>query len=50
LLVVLVFAALIGGAIGFALALQQGFLIALLAAQAGAAASAGVVALLGRRR
>jgi hypothetical protein len=50
LLVVLVFAALIGGAIGFAVVLPKGFLLALLAAQAGAAVAVGLVVLLIRRR
>ncbi|SDA27407.1 hypothetical protein SAMN02799622_04007 [Methylobacterium sp. UNC378MF] len=52
MLVVLVFAALTGGAIGFALALPQGILVALLAAQAAAALSVGLVAVLvlARRR
>jgi hypothetical protein len=50
LLVVLVFAALIGGAIGFTLVLPKGILVALLAAQAAAAVSVGLVALLARRR
>jgi hypothetical protein len=50
LLVLLVFAALIGGAISFALALPHGWFTALLAAQAGAAVAVGVVVLLGLRR
>lgn len=50
MLVVLVFAALIGGATGFAVALSQGFLVALLSAQVAAAASVGLVVLLARRR
>ncbi|MGH1587888.1 hypothetical protein ACRBEV_05430 [Methylobacterium phyllosphaerae] len=50
MLIVLVFAALIGGTIGFAVALPQGILVALLAAQAGAAVCAGLVALLAGRR
>lgn len=50
MLVVLVFAALIGGAIGFAVVLPTGFLFALLAAQAAAAVSVGLVVLLARRR
>ncbi|WP_201025729.1 hypothetical protein [Methylobacterium sp. GXS13] len=50
MLVLLVFAALIGGAAGFALGLLQGWLAALLAAQAGAACAVGLVILLGMRR
>lgn len=50
LLVLLVFAALIGGAIGFALALPHGWLSALLAAQAGASVVVGIVVLFGMRR
>lgn len=46
----LVFAALIGGAIGFTVVLPKGFLLALLAAQAGAAVAVGLVVLLIRRR
>ena len=50
MLVLLVFAALIGGAIGFAVGLLQGWLVAARAAQAGAAIAVGLVVLRGMRR
>jgi hypothetical protein len=50
LLIVLVFAALIGGAIGFAAAVPHGWLSALLAAQFGAVFCVGAVVLVGLRR